>query len=153
MKKRESYPFASDQLLKINLEAFLITLIRERIQSTALTVNNVLPDGKISDICNYINEHYTEKITLDDICFLFGTNKTTLCHKFKEDYGITVSAYINKPKIRAAKALIREQNMSVTEISDRLGFASIHYFCRLFKKHTSLSPTEYSKTIKSKLNL
>jgi len=153
MKKRDAYPFASDQMLKINLEAFLITLIREKIQSTALSTSSMIPDGKISDICNYINEHFTEKISLDDICFLFGTNKTTLCHKFKEDYGITISGYINKLKIRAAKSLIREEDLSVTEISERLGFSSIHYFCRLFKKHTSLSPTEYSKTIRAKLNL
>ena len=43
--------------------------------------------------------------------------------------------------------------MSITEISDLLGFSSVHYFCRLFKLHTHLSPTEYSKTIRSKLNI
>lgn len=153
MKKRESYPYGSDQMLKINLEAFLITLVREYHQSTASSESTMLADSKTADIYSYINEHYTEKITLDDICFLFGTNKTSLCHKFKNEYGITVLNYINKLKINDAKIYIREQNLSVTEISELLGFSSIHYFCRLFKKHTGLSPKEYSKTIKARLNL
>lgn len=153
MKKRESYPYASDQMLKINLEAFLITLVRDFHNRTSSAESNLLPDSKITDIYNYINEHYTEKITLDDICFLFGTNKTSLCNKFKSDYGTTVLNYINKLKINDAKMYIREQKLSVTEISELLGYSSIHYFCRLFKKHTGLSPKEYSKTIKSHLNI
>lgn len=153
MKKRIVYPFAADQMLKINLEAFLIMLVREYGQADAHDENTSLPDSKLAEIYNYINEHYTEKITLDDICFLFATNKTSLCCKFKSEYGITVLSYIHKVKIDAAKVLIREQNLSVTEISESLGFGSIHYFCKLFKKHTGLSPKAYSKTIKSRLNL
>ena len=153
MKKRDIFPYASDQMLKINLETFLITLIREFNHNQSSLESVTVADGKKPDIYNYINEHYTEKITLDDICFLFGTNKTSLCNKFKNDYGVTILNYINKLKINDAKSLIREQRLSITEISELLGFSSIHYFCRLFKKHTGLSPTEYTKTIKSRLNL
>ncbi len=153
MKKRALYPFAADQMLKINLEAFLITLVREYAQADAHAENSSLPDSKLAEIYNYINEHYTEKITLDDICFLFATNKTSLCCKFKQEYGTTVLSYIQKLKIDAAKVLIREQKLSVTEISENLGFGSIHYFSKLFKQYTGLSPKEYAKTIKSRLNL
>ncbi len=153
MTKRAVYPFAADQMLKINLEAFLIALVREYGKKSARANNATLPDGKLAEIYNYIHEHYTEKITLDDICFLFATNKTSLCCKFKSEYGITVLNYIHKLKIETAKVLIREQKLSITEISESLGFGSIHYFCKLFKKHTDLSPKEYSKTIKSRLNL
>lgn len=153
MKKRDIFPFASDQMLKINLEAFLIGLIREHKQTFSKVENYIISDGKISDVFNYINEHYMEKISLDDICFLFGTNKTSLCVKFKEEYGTTVLSYINKLKIKAAKSYIREQKLSVTEISDKVGFGSIHYFCRMFKKQTGMSPKDYQKTVKSKLDL
>lgn len=153
MKKRDSYPFASDQMLKINMEAFLIYLIREHKQSPLTQKNSQMTDSKISDIYNYINEHYTEKISLDDLCLLFGTNKTSLCSKFKNEYGITILNHINKLKISNAKILIRQQKYSMTEISEMLNFGSIHYFCRLFKTNTGISPKQYSNTVKAKLNL
>ncbi len=153
MKKREVYPFASEQLLKINLEAFLITLIREYTQPDISEKNDILSDNELSDILKYITEHYTENISLNNICFLFNTNKTTLCRSFKNEYGVTVLGYINRLKIKAAKKYLRTQNTSITQISEMLGFSSIHYFCRFFKKHTGLKPNEYIKTIKSHLNL
>ena len=153
MKNRDSFPYGADQMLKINLEAFFISLVREHEQNTAQAETNIISDTKLAEIYNYIHEHYMEKITLDDICFLFATNKTSLCCKFKQEYGTTVLNYINKLKIDTAKVLIREQKLSITEISEQLSFGSIHYFCKLFKKHTGLSPKEYSKTIKSRLNL
>lgn len=153
MKKRESFPFGADQMLKINLEAFFIMMLRAYDTDFANHEDGVLPDNKLAEIYNYINEHYTERISLDDICLLFATNKTSLCCKFKAEYGITVLSYIRDLKINAAKILIREQKLSVTEISEKLGFGSLHYFCKLFKKSTGLSPNAYRKTIKSKLNL
>ena len=107
----------------------------------------------VGEIYQYITENYTQKITLDNICFLFGTNKTTLCQSFKNDYGMTVLGYINSLKIAEAKRLLRENVLSVTEISQALGFNSIHYFCRIFKKYQNQTPTEYVNTIRSRLNL
>lgn len=152
MNKRPEYPFAAEQMLKIRLEAFLISLIREHPQR-AVRANDFSSPGRIADIRQYLQEHYTEKIPLDQICFLFGTNKTTLCQLFKNEYGTTVLNYVNSLRIREAKRLLRENVLSVTEISEQLGFASIHYFCRVFKKSTGDTPKEYIKTIRSRLDL
>ena len=143
MKKRTEYPFAADQMLKLNLELFLITLVRDDAQLKTASGEELVSDGRLADICKYITEHYTEKILLDNICFLFGTNKTSLCQNFRQEYGTTILNYIDQLKVKDAKKLLREQKLSVTEISDRLGFSSIHYFCRHFKKHTGVSPKEY----------
>jgi len=153
MKKRESYPFGADQMLKINLEAFLITLIRDFHQAQSPSQKNTPADSQLFGIASYIGEHYMENITLDNICFLFGTNKTSLCRSFKQEYGTTILHYINQLKIKDAKRLLREQTLSITQISETLGFGSIHYFCRLFKQYTGLSPKEYRQSIKSRLNL
>ena len=104
-------------------------------------------EGYCASCHRYITEHYTEKILLDNICFLFGTNKTSLCQSFKSEYGITILNYIDQLKIEDAKKLLLEQKLSVTEISEQLGFNSIHYFCRYFKKHTGLSPKEYQDIV------
>jgi len=152
MKKRSEYIYGADQMLKIRLEMFLISLIRN-FKNKPSHKDEISSASRVSDIHQYITEHYTEKILLDNICFLFGTNKTSLCRDFKNEYGVTVLSYINELKVKEAKSLLRKNKLSVTEISEALGFNSIHYFCRLFKKSTGLSPKEYTKTIKSKLNL
>lgn len=153
MKKREDYPFGADQLIKLRLETLLISLIRDskKLQQSSEDIIDEITD--IENIHQYICEHYTEKILLDNICFIFGTNKTTLCSSFKKKYNSTILNYINHLRIKDAKALLRKNELSVTEISEMLGFNSIHYFCRVFKKTTGQSPKEYIKTIRSKLEL
>ena len=153
MPKRADYPFGADQLIKIGMEAFLISLVRGNQVRTDTPSNSIIPAGSIQAVHQYITENFRTRITLSNLCFLFGMNKTTLCRSFKAEYGTTILDYINSLKIREAKTFLRQGKMSITEISDLLGFSSVHYFCRLFKLHTHLSPTEYSKTIRSKLNI
>ena len=94
-----------------------------------------------------------EKITLDDLCFLFGTNKTTICNSFKSAYGETVINYINKLRIKNAKKLMREGNLNLTQLSSQVGFSSIHYFSKVFKSLENKSPSEYIRTVKAKLDM
>ena len=153
MKKRTDFQFGADQMLKIRLEMLLISLVRDGIIQKTMLSGDGTAESKMSEIRNYIDEHYREKIQLDNLCFLFGTNKTTLCQSFKRLYGTTVLDYINGLRIKEAKRLLRERELSITQISERLGFSSIHYFCRLFKKTTGQAPKEYIKTVKAKLEL
>ncbi len=153
MNKRKNPLFGSDQMLKIRLESFLITLVRDFSSVGNVLHREEFDDGKASIVHQYLMEHYMEKIQLDNLCFLFGTNKTSLCRNFKNIYGKSVTEYINMLKEKEAKRLLRENVLSITEISDKLGFNSIHYFCRFFKKATGQTPKEYIKSIRSKLNM
>ena len=144
MPKRREYPFGADQLIKIGLEAFLISLVRS-LQAGGDKSAAPSALGSIQSVHFYITENFRTKITLTNLCFLFGMNKTTLCRAFKETYGTTVLDYINALRIREAKACLRQRKHSVTEISDMLGFSSVHYFSRLFKQHTGHTPTAYLK--------
>lgn len=153
MTKRENVPFGAEQMIKLKLEAFLISLVRCNTQLQPVMKRVTHEQSRIEAIHQYITENYTEKILLDNICFIFGTNKTTLCLDFKSEYKTTVLNYINNLKITEAKALLRENKLSVTEISEKLGFNSIHYFSRLFKKITGQSPNQYKNSIRSKFDL
>ena len=149
MKKRPDPKFGSEQLLKSKLEIFLIELI----QSLDAPVPKLIletPDKKTESIYAYIIDHYNEKITLDDLCFLFTTNKTTICNNFKKSYGDTIVDFINKIRIKHAKKLLRGGEMNLTEVATRVGFSSIHYFCRIFRVVENQTPTQYISTIKSK---
>lgn len=150
MKKRKDYPFGADQMIKLKLEILLIELVRSKMTEKT-RVDSEIFDPKTHEIYNYVNKNYREHITLGELCFLFGTNKTTLCSSFKKAYGDTVIGYINYLKIKQAKKLLREGNYNLTEISNMLGFSSLHYFSRMFKKQQGVSPSEYVRTIKSRL--
>ena len=152
MKKRKDYPFGADQMIKIKLETLFIDLVRSR-QTKVLEEHSDDFDPKMLEVYNYIKKNLREKITLSELCFLFGTNKTTLCSGFKKTYGDTVIGYINTLKIKEAKKLMREGNYNLTQISSVLRFSSLHYFSRLFKKQEKVSPTDYIKTIKSRLEI
>lgn len=152
MKKRDNSPFGAEQMLRLKLELLLIEIVRS-ITSASNINSEAVSDKKIEDIYSYINEHYCEKITLDNLCFLFATNKTTICNNFKKNYGETMVGYINRLRIKKAKKLMREGDYNLTELSSLLGFSSIHYFSKLFKVYENKSPSEYIDTIKSKLDL
>ena len=150
MKKRRDYPFGADQMIQLKLEAFFIELMRNK--ETETRVENVtISDAKMQEVCRYIEENFREKISLDELCFLFGTNKTSLCAGFKEAFGDTIINHINKLKIREAKKMLREGKYNLTQISSAVGFSSIHYFSRTFKQYENKSPSAYIKSIKSKL--
>lgn len=150
MKKRKEYPFGADQLIKIKLENLLIELIRSKTSTSTDDINDI-SDDKIQEISRYLNENFREKIRLSELCFLFGTNSTTLCNKFRTAYGETIISYINKLKIKEAKKLMRSGSYNLTEIASIVGFSSVHYFSRIFKQYEKQSPTAYIKTIKSRL--
>lgn len=152
MKKKRNAPFGSDQLLKLRFEIFLINLIRSRDDNTP--AHEAPPDSKkMKEIYAYIEANFNKSITLDELCFLFNTNKTTLCNRFRESYGTTVIDYVNRKRIQLAKIKLREGNENITQIAAELGFNSVHYFSRLFKKYENLSPSEYIASIKSKLGI
>lgn len=152
MKKKKEYPFGADQLIKLKLETLFIELIRSKTSGVNEENRDIL-DDKIHEIRKYLDENFKENMTLSELCFLFGTNKTTLCSKFRSSYGETVISYINKLKIKEAKKLLRKGEYNLTEISAIVGFSSVHYFSRIFKQYENKSPSNYIKTIKSRLML
>ena len=154
MKKRKEYPFGADQMLKISLETFLVMLVREFLNTgDEAESDNHSTMRSIENVHKYISEHYSEKINLNTLCFIFGTNKTSLCRDFKIVYGQTVLEYVQTLRIKAAKKMLRNDEMTVTQMAELLGFDSVHYFSRLFKKYTGVSPTDYLRSVKSKLSL
>lgn len=151
MKKRENYPFGADQMIKLLLETFLIKLVRE--ESAAAPIYEEAPGGDAlaRGIVEYVRRNFTEKISLGELAFLFGTNRTTLCRTFRAATGQTLVEYVNGLKIREAKRLMRAGGMTFTEIAETLRFDSIHYFSRVFKKTENMTPSEYIHTVKSRL--
>lgn len=144
MKPKTNQPFGAEQLLKNLLEYFLIELFRTNIYNEQEVFDEPV-SLKINEIVNYVKNNYLEKITIDELAFLFGTNRTTLCQEFKKSTQRTVIEYINELKTENAKRKITTTSKSFTQISNELNFETIHYFTRFFKKQTGFTPKEYRK--------
>ncbi|MBR2384941.1 MAG: helix-turn-helix transcriptional regulator [Clostridia bacterium] len=145
MKKKDNQIFGSEQLLRSLLENFLIELTRKYLFSKNEE------DGywgfKFEEIIDYVNLHYNEKITLDEIAFLFNTNRSAFCNQFKMHTGYTFINYIANRKIEKTKELFLTSNLSISQIAQALNFDDVAYFCRFFKKQTGLTPKEYKKQL------
>lgn len=144
--------FGSSQLLGCYFTEFLIHLIR----SGNTMSENALHGKKARDItnnslCELICEHMKNNVyaslSLSELCSRFIISKTQLCKIFRESTGQSPMEYYMDLKVKEAKKLLREKNYSVSQISDMLGYSSIHIFSRAFKKAVGFSPTAYVKSI------
>lgn len=100
---------------------------------------------ELVEIKNYLDEHYTDKISLDDLAERFFINKFYLSKIFKETYGTTVNNYLISKRITRAKQLLRFTDMTVEEIGVAIGMGGANYFSRMFRKVEGSSPSEYRK--------
>ena len=154
MSRKEIAPFASEQLIKLNLEYFLITIIRQ-LDSRQLPAPTMKSVRKKNDallcvrVIAYLEEHITEKLTLEEICHATMVGRAQLLKLFKEEKGCGVIDFFSHMKIDTAKKMIREESGNFSQISDYLGYSSIHYFSRQFKKITGMTPSEYASSIKA----
>ena len=102
----------------------------------------------ISSIKKYLEDGVEKRIGISDVCKKFGYSKSYLAKIFHEQTGLTIANYSNRAKIKEAKQLIREDNLNLSEISDRLAFDNPQYFSRVFRRITGMSPTEFKSTLK-----
>lgn len=154
MKKRRRFTYGADQLIKNYLQIFIIKSLRlhESIEeSRGQNPKNSQSASRLSQIVEikkYLDDNFKEKINIDELCFLFNTNKTTLSKEFKRLYGRTIIDYVNKLRIDYTKRRLREGNLSLTEIANSLNMSSVHYLTAIFKKHEKITPTEYMRSLK-----
>lgn len=157
LKKRKKMEFGSEQMIRIHLELMLLEIIRgKELYSTVATttshIKEYAQDEKLTIIKNFLKENLHERLTLEDVCHQTLLSKSSLIKLFKEGMGISVMEYFKQLKIEEAKTLIREGNHNFTQISEILGYNSIHYFSRTFKSVTGMTLTEYASSVKMLLD-
>ena len=101
----------------------------------------------LNDILLYIDNNIYEKISVSTLCEHFCISTSMLHSLFRKNMNNTAKNYINEIKLSKSKELIRNSTHTLSEISEMLGFSSIHYFSKKFKSYFNISPTEYSKSI------
>lgn len=93
----------------------------------------------------YIEDHYTENISLDSLSKLFFMNKYYISHQFKKATGFTFKEYLIMQRISKAKDLLLYTNRSITRVCMDSGFNNVNHFIRIFKKFERITPYQYRK--------
>lgn len=153
LPKNVSTEFASEQIIKQNLELLLISLIRnnantQKRQAKKESVREVQSDKTVNAIIDFVKANLYNDFTLDDIAKELYFSKTYMKSVFKKKMGVSIIQYCLELKLDEAKRLISKKEYTFTEIAYKLNFTSVQYFSRLFKNHTRMTPTEYSRSIR-----
>lgn len=160
MPQKESLSFGAEQMIVNYLEHFLIHIIR-RYSAPVIPPLNYTPPRPISPsnqksnaelfsrITDYLESNIHNRLTIEQICHDNLIGRSQLQKILKEHCGLGIIEYFSRMKINAAKEMIRTQSMNFTQVSEKLGYTSIHYFSRRFKKETGMTPSEYATSIKA----
>ena len=136
----------------------LIFYDQERIRSAAALVEMLtkyiwmeqvmepILNDRFEEIPAYIESHLNETITVPLLCERFHLSKNTLYSYFKTYTQSTVKEYVCHRRILRAEQLLLSTDLPVWEISEQVGIDNTHYFCRIFKQKTGLSPLQYRKS-------
>lgn len=160
MPMKEPDLFGAEQMIHLLLTQFIIHLIRR--YSAPLMLHKRLPrlesikatksrsDTEVFNrIVGYLEEKLNTRVTIEQICHDNLIGRSQLQKIFKEQCNMGIIEYFSLMKINAAKELMRTNQMNFTQISEHLGYTSIHYFSRQFKKVTGMTPSEYASSIKA----
>ena len=95
----------------------------------------------------YIDEHYAEKMTLDDIAAAGFVSKRTCGNMFDRFLYTPPMKYLNEYRLRKSIELLRGSDMTVTEIGLACGFSGASYYAEMFRRELGVSPSEYRKSL------
>ncbi len=138
-----SSDYIRDMRINESLSALLTLLKQESQKPDHVAVSKKRME--LAAVKAYMDEHYTQKLTLDDLEAQFFINKYYLLKIFKETYGMTISSYLISKRITRAKQLLRFTQMTIDEVGCAVGMDGAGYFSRMFKKAEGISPKEYRK--------
>ena len=132
------------QLLKNRLESFLLALYKDRCCRGPRSDSRLLPE-----LVYILRANLAQNMTVEDLAQSAGISVNRVKKLFREAYGCGPIHFFLNLKIEEAQKLLASSQYNVSQVADRLGFSSIHYFSRLFKEKTGLSPKEYMTARKS----
>ncbi|MCZ8510966.1 AraC family transcriptional regulator [Paenibacillus filicis] len=100
----------------------------------------------IQDSETFMNVHYAEGITVQDVADYVGLHRTHFSSVFSKKLGISPIQYLQRLRMRSGAKLLADTDLSVTEIALSLGYPDLYSFTRAFRKYYGASPTEFRNT-------
>ena len=100
---------------------------------------------KMKVVLKYVENNYADKISIADIADVAGFSESHFMRYFKETMGTSFVDYLKDYRLTMAARLLQSSDSSVLSISGEVGFESLSYFNRAFKKHYGMTPLQYRK--------
>jgi len=146
----------SDELTdKLEVKACLVSLLAEYIKAATPEEINVINRAKsrLVDLLRFINENLDKTLSNELLAKKYFAHPNHFIRVFKEKTGLTPAKYIKAKRMETAKRLLESTDLSIMEITEKIGLAEPTHFSRLFKEYYNLSPTEHRRMFKRKMGL
>lgn len=137
---------AYELYIKAHLCNIVAFLSRHNILNVASQFFNEKNISKIMPALDYIDKHYREEITLEELSSVLNLNSSYFCRLFKRATNSTFIEYLNFIRICKSELMLTSSDKTIADISLELGFASVSYFNKIFKRFKGCTPTEYKKS-------
>ncbi len=146
-------PFGAEQMICNYMEQLLIAMLRgaERSGQPSRGARSGVENSTVSRAVAYIQSHLGEKLSVPLIAAQVNYSRAYLSEVFASCLGMSVMEYVEEERLRRAKRLLAENELSITDIAAQLGFSSVHYFSRRFRLKTGSPPTSYAASLQNKL--
>ena len=141
----------TDSLMHCLLTETIIRLLQGLYTAPASQPSSVVRQNYQEELFDrilaYVESKVYEPLTVADICQQFSLSRSTLQHLFKNAVNQSPKKYISDMKLERSCQMLRENKYTISEISLKLGYSSIHYFSNAFNQKYHISPSEYAKRI------
>ena len=145
-RHQEAYEDVCERLAQTILE---ITLARLRRRSEVDGKTNRKPNDLIQSITEYLDEHYHEEVSLEQVEKTYHISKSALSHVFKEETGFSPMRYVMLRRIGESQNLLMNTDLPIGDISEQMGFNDNSHFSNTFKKYVGVTPAAYRKYFKA----
>lgn len=138
-----------EEICQAYMEILIIRLMRNTSLTAPMEPQVTAGSRHCAAIKRYIDLHFKEALTLEQLADEAHMNKYYLSHSFKREYGISPINYLISRRIDESMYLLAETDLSVSQIAQLLGFSSLSYFSQVFRKAHGISPMEFRQNSKS----
>ena len=120
--------------------------LKQYISPKGKKVNKTSSRNVVKEITEYIYSNYNQKIMINDLAQQFFLNPSYLSNLFKAETGKSFTAFLVECRLKKAAELLEKSDLTLYEISARVGYEDYFHFSKLFKKHMNVSPAHYRKS-------
>lgn len=146
----------SDELTdKLEVKACLLCLLGEYIKAAQIGNVNVAnrTEARLNELLRFINENLDKPLSNELLAEKYFTHPNHFIRAFKEKTGFTPAKYVKAKRIEHAKRLLESTDLSILEITEKIGLADPTHFSKLFKEYYNASPTAYRRQFKREMDL
>ena len=131
------------RILDFDALCLWLTQVLNNLMDGVFQFSGMRHTSLIHQSIQYINTHYAERLTLEDMARLVYLSPAYFSRVFKQEVGESFTGYLNRVRIDHSRSLLRRKELRLVDIALMVGFEDQSYFTKVFKKITGLSPLQY----------